>query len=249
MYTLGGIFNKTCPFRRLTTHSGASNIQLITFDAVGAPEQLELGVSQINVRLKVELGPTSRLGRELEKLLVPFWASISVQSLESLNVIQGYDYSVATWRHIFASLEGAQLKHLEVIGNGSGIPYLVAFSTCLPQAAALEGRFPLSSLRELVIKRWDFSEMFLGISCFERLKTCLEDRKKHHAAIHKLSLADCRRVTPDSVGKFREVVSHVTWNRTSMFYEHDDGERSDSDLWQTEHVFDGYEYDSDLDSF
>ena len=47
-------------------------------------------------------------------------------------------------------------------------------------------------------------------SRLERLRTWLEVRKKHCAAIHKLSLAECHSVTLDDVNKLRELVTHVT---------------------------------------
>jgi hypothetical protein len=207
MHFLGTIFNKAHPIQRLTTSCSVRLIRLSTLDIVSA--QGQSSAPQINVRLDME-GVTTYRKAAIENLLPPFWASM--QCLESLQVIHGYN-SVDAWQH---GLTGSQLKYLEVVVNGSGIASLHAFSTCLlPQAGTSEGqsRVPLPSLRELAIKRWDIRERVNHESCFECLKTCLEDRKKHHAAIHKLSLVECRHVTVDHVAKLQEVVSHVTWDR------------------------------------
>ena len=106
-----------------------------------------------------------------------------------------------------------QLKHLEVICDGSGIACVHAFSTSLlPQAVTPNGQsdLPLPFLQELDITGCDFSERAYGETCFESLRTWLEVRKKHRAAIHKLSLAECHSVTLDDVKKLRELVTHVT---------------------------------------
>jgi hypothetical protein len=211
VHFLGRILNDAHPFQRLSTSYDARAIRLSTFDIVSAQ-----GVSNaphINISLEIEGSQVMPYRKAIENLLRPLWASISTQGLESLQIIHGYD-SVDVWQHIFDGLTGSQLKHLEVIGNDNSIAGLHAFSTCLlPQAGTSEGqsRVPLPSLRELEIKRWDFREWVGDGPFFERFKTCLEDRKKHHASVHKLSLVECHNVTVDHVAKLREVVSHVTW--------------------------------------
>jgi hypothetical protein len=214
MHCLGRTFNKVRPFQRLTTSYDARAIRLSTFDIVGA--QGQSSAPHINVELEMK-GVAIYRKAAIEYLLPSLWASMSMQYLESLQVIHGY-HSVDVWQHIFDGLTGSQLKHLEVIGNGSGIARLYALSTfLLPQAGTSEGqsRVPLPSLRELAIKRWDFRERVDDGPFFERFKTCLEDRKKHHEAIDKLSLVECNRVTVEHVAKLRKVASHVTWDRPS----------------------------------
>jgi hypothetical protein len=224
MHFLGRIFNDAHPFQRLSTSYDARAIRLSTFDIFSA--QGKSSAPHINVSLEMEGSRAISYRKAIENLLRPLWASISMHCLESLQIVHGYD-SVDVWQHIFDGLTGSQLKHLEVIGNGSGIARLHAFSTCLlPQAGTSGGRsrVPLPSLRELAIKRWDFGERVGDGPFFERFKTCLEDRKRHQAAVHKLSLVECHNVIVDHVAKLREVVSHVTWDGPS-----DDSHHSESD--------------------
>ena len=84
-HCLEEIFNKSCPFQRLTMYCGGDGIRLTAFDIVGAQEHPSRPpVSQVDVRLLI---PT-RCRNVLEMLLQPLLASISMRSLESLKVIQ-----------------------------------------------------------------------------------------------------------------------------------------------------------------
>jgi hypothetical protein len=215
---LGRIFNRSYPIRHLTTSYNDEVIGITTSDIVGAQTRSSVPQVQVDIHPGMEI-PLSSRKTAITKLLQSLFKSIPTQDLESLQVIQ--DFSVEIWPIVFDCLTGVQLKRLDVTGDGSGIGFLQAFSP-IPRsqrdAANMEsGLPPVLSLRELSIERWDFTESVDGISCFAWLKTCLEHRKMNHrAALHSLSLTECRRITPEDVKELQAVVTgDVTWQRSS----------------------------------
>jgi hypothetical protein len=222
---LGEIFSKSGPFRHFTAHYNAQAIQLTNSALEGEQAQRALWYNGFPVDVTLNVRTGFMRVSVFAELLPRLWESIPMIDVESLHVREDWD-SLDIWTNLFDRLTGVPLKRLMVMGGNSGIKFLRAFSAHVPalQLEASEGpsRLPcLASLRELSVGRWDFKERLGRKTCFEGLKACLKDRKKHNVAIDRLFLLECFHVTAADVKELRDIVA-VTW---------DGWEGSESDLF------------------
>jgi hypothetical protein len=249
---LGEIFRKSGPFRHFTARYDAEVIRLIN---TAIEEQRAWRYSGFPVDVTLKIHPPFRDESLFTQLLPRVWESIPMD-VESLDVREGWDSLDSIWPNLFDRLAGVPLKRLTVMDVNAGYDFLRAFSAHVPvsQPEASEGpsHLPcLASLRELSVGRWIFMERLGSKTYIERLKACLEDRKKHNVAIDRLFLPECSRVTAVDEKELRDIVA-VTWDgwqgsESDLFdnTEEDEDEDNSEEDHDSEEYDDGSEEDDD----
>jgi hypothetical protein len=215
--SLEQVFCKSKPIRHLYADYSHRDlvIQLKTFDTPKTHSKDWRDICQVDITLFHQQF-IDHADPAWEDMLRTLWTSVPMTDLETMCVDACNSQFDHTWSHIFASLVAVKLKKLEVYEQYGSV-FFPAFShNALGQAEQPNQTVSLQlpALQELTLGNLKFDEEPDGKTCMERLQIYLKDRHRHQAAITKLFLKDCRRVSDNDVESLREFVRDVTWDES-----------------------------------